>query len=376
MARRALVGLVCAVLFIGSGSVATRGATATLLGAGDISQCTNNNDTATAQLVEGIAGQVFTAGDNAYSNGSATDFANCYDPTWGLFKDRTRPSPGNHEYTTPGASGYFGYFGAAAGPSGLGYYAYDLGDWRIYSLNSEVVDNAQLTWLRADLAANPRDCVAAYWHRPRFSSGAHGNDTTVQPLWDALYNAGADLIINGHDHDYERFAPQDSSGGADADFGIRELVVGTGGAEVRAFSTIRANSQARITGVFGVVVLTLNEGGYAGEFRETDGTVGDSFSGSCHGAPDVVPPPPPPSGFTLTATPSGGHVDLSWTAVTGATKYRVQRAFATGSFVLIRKQTATTYTDLTAVPGTTYRYRVVAVVKPKNLKSNVVTVTP
>ncbi|HEX6654589.1 MAG TPA: metallophosphoesterase [Candidatus Limnocylindria bacterium] len=375
MLRRALSSLLCALLLVGSGPLAAEADTVTLVGAGDIASCVSTADSATADLVDGIAGTVFTAGDNAYSDGTATDFAQCYDPTWGRFRNRTQPSPGNHDYRTAGAAGYFGYFGAAAGPAGLGYYAYDLGDWRVYSLNSEVLGSTQLDWLKADLAANPRACSLAYWHRPLFSSGQHGNDSTVKPFWDALYAAGADLIINGHDHDYERFAPQNPSGQADTQFGIRELVVGTGGAESRAFATIRANSEARASAVFGAVVLTLSDTGYSGAFRVTDGSVDDTFSGSCHGAPQVTPPPPP-GGFTLTASAVGGQVNLSWTAVTGATKYRVQRALATGSFTVLSRQTGTTYTDSTVSAGTTYRYRIVAVVKPKTVKSNVATVTP
>ena len=160
--------------------------------------------------------------------------------------------PGNHEYVTAGAAGYFDYFGARAGPGGTGWYAYDLGSWRIYALNSNCAEvgcgagSAQEQWLRADLATSPHACVLAYWHHPRFSSGdEHGNDPSVGALWDALYAAGAEIVINGHDHDYERFAPQTPSGAADPATGIREFVVGTGGASLRSFSTIRANSQVR-----------------------------------------------------------------------------------------------------------------------------------
>jgi hypothetical protein len=260
-----------------------------LVGAGDIASCGLTADTATAKLVSTVDGTVFTAGDNAYESGSASDFANCYDPTWGAFRDRTYPVPGNHEYETSGASGYFDYFGARAGPVGTGWYAYDLGSWRIYALNSNCLvvgcdaGGAQEQWLRADLATNPRPCVLAYWHHPRFSSGEHGNDAEVAPLWNALYEAGAEVIVNGHDHDYERFAPQTPSAGANAATGIREFVVGTGGASLRSFGTVKANSQVRNSGTHGVLKLTLDNASYSWQFLPIAGTTfTDSGSASCH----------------------------------------------------------------------------------------------
>ncbi len=260
-----------------------------LVGAGDIASCGLTTDTATAKVVAGIPGTVFTAGDNAYENGSAANFRDCYQPTWGAFRDRTNPSPGNHDYVTSGAAGYFSYFGARAGPAGTGWYAYDLGAWRIYALNSNCAvvgcdaGSEQEQWLRADLATSPRTCVLAYWHHPRFSSGQHGNDSEVAPLWDALYAAGAEVIVNGHDHDYERFAPQTPSGAADSATGIREFVVGTGGASLRSFATIRANSQVRNSATHGVIKLTLGSSGYAWQFiPAAGGTFTDSGSGTCH----------------------------------------------------------------------------------------------
>ena len=264
-------------------------AASVLVGAGDIASCGLTADTATAKLVAGIAGTVFAAGDEAYESGSAAEFRDCYKPTWGPFLDRTYPVPGNHEYVTPGASGYFDYFGARAGSPGTGWYAYDLGSWRIYALNSNCAavgcnaGSGQEQWLKADLAANPRACVLAYWHHPRFSSGQHGNDSEVAPLWDALYAAGADVIVNGHDHDYERFAPQTPGGKTDAATGIREFVVGTGGASLRSFSTIRANSQVRNSATHGVIKFTLNATGYSWQFVPIAGqTFKDSGSGACH----------------------------------------------------------------------------------------------
>jgi hypothetical protein len=267
----------------------TPAGTSVLVGAGDIASCGLTADTATAALVSGIAGTVFTAGDNAYETGSAANYSDCYDPTWGAFLDRTNPVPGNHEYETSGAAGYFGYFGPRAGPAGTGWYAYDVGTWRIYALNSNcaVVGCAagleQEQWLRADLATFPRPCVLAVWHHPRFSSGEHGNDSEVAPLWDALYAAGAEVIVNGHDHDYERFAPQTPGGTANSTAGIREFVVGTGGASLRAFSTIRANSQVRNSATHGVIKLTLSATSYSWQFIPIAGkTFTDSGSDICH----------------------------------------------------------------------------------------------
>ena len=262
---------------------------AVLVGAGDIASCGLTADSTTAKIVAGIAGTVFTAGDNAYERGSAADYRDCYDPTWGAFRERTYPVPGNHDYLTSGATGYFDYFGARAGPSGTGWYAFDLGDWRIYALNSDCLvvgcaaGSDQEQWLRADLASSPHACVLAYWHHPRFSSGLHGNDAAVGPLWNALYDAGAELIVNGHDHDYERFAPQTPGGAADLATGIREFVVGTGGASLRSFSTIRANSQVRNSATHGVIKLTLGATSYTWQFIPAGSAAfKDSGSGTCH----------------------------------------------------------------------------------------------
>jgi hypothetical protein len=263
-------------------------ADAVLVGAGDIADCTRSGDTKTAALVAGIPGTVFTAGDNAYEDGTLEQFESCYDPTWGAFLDRTRPSPGNHDYHTPDASGYYTYFGSRAGEPGQGYYAYDLGAWRIYALNSNCSEvggcgagSPQRAWLKADLAANPRQCVLAYWHHPRFSSGYHGNSASVKGFWTALYQAKADVVLNGHDHDYERFAKQKPSGARAAD-GIREFVVGTGGDERRPFANIKANSQVRNATTFGVLKLTLHATSFDWKFVPQAGkTFTDSGSGAC-----------------------------------------------------------------------------------------------
>src|SRR2546422_4803025 len=182
------------------------GSAVVLVGAGDIADCSGSGDEATAALLDNIAGTVFTLGDNVYPDGTATQFTQCYDPSWGRHKARTRPAPGNHDYHTSGASGYYGYFGSIAGPSGQGYYSYDLGAWHIISLNSQTsmsAGSAQETWLKADLAASTKRCTIAYWHYPRFSSGPHGSLSTSSAIWQDLYNAGAEIVLNGHDHDYQ-----------------------------------------------------------------------------------------------------------------------------------------------------------------------------
>lgn len=201
------------------------------------------------------------------------------------------PVPGNHDYHTADAAGYFGYFGSRAGDPSRGYYAYNLGQWRVYALNSNCGEVAgcgltspQYLWLIADLAANPRECVVAYWHHPRWSSGAeHGSHTFMQPIWQALYDAGVEIVIAGHEHNYERFAPQDGAGKADPARGVREFVVGTGGRSHYGFGTVLPTSEARNSTTFGVLTLTLSDGGYAWNFVPVEGgSYTDSGSGSCH----------------------------------------------------------------------------------------------
>jgi acid phosphatase type 7 len=263
-----------------------------LVGAGDIASCDDlHGAEATAKLIDNIPGTVFAAGDLAYPDGSDEQFAKCYGPTWGRFKDRTRPAPGNHEYHSDGASGYVRYFGAAAGDPKKGYYSYELGAWHIVVLNSECADvggcragSPQEKWLHDDLSAHPAKCTLAYWHKPLFSSGQHGDDWEVKPLWDDLYAANAEIVINGHDHDYERFAPQDPSGKPDAQRGIREFVVGTGGKNShRDLAITRPNSEIRQGDTFGVLKLTLHSTSYQWQFvPEAGKTFSDSGSGVCH----------------------------------------------------------------------------------------------
>ncbi len=263
---------------------------AVFAGAGDIAACSGSGPEATAKLLEQIGGTVFTVGDNALPSGTTAEFANCYDPSWGRFKERTRPAAGNHEYQTRGASGYFAYFGAAAGEPGKGYYSFDLGAWHIVVLNTQCSDvggcgstSPQVQWLRADLAANPTRCSLAIGHVPRFSSGLHGSAPEIQPIWQALYDAGAELIIAGHDHDYERFAPQDPAGRADPDRGIRQFIVGTGGASHYPLGPRIANSEVSNGSTFGVLKLTLRSTGYDWEFVPVAGSsFTDSGSASCH----------------------------------------------------------------------------------------------
>jgi hypothetical protein len=252
-----------------------------LVGAGDISECDNDNDELTAQLLDVIPGTVFTTGDNAYRNGTIRDYNKCYAPTWGRHKERTKPVPGNHEYHTDEAAGYFEYFNNI--PE---YYAYDLGNWRVYALNSEIdvsENSAQVLWLQADLAANPRQCVLAYWHQPRWSSGSqHGSDDDYQALWQVLYEAGAELVINGHEHNYERFAEMNVAGEAVSP-GLREFVVGTGGGGLYDFASPLPASEVRNDSTFGVLKLTLGVDRYAWEFVPIAGsTFTDSGSTNCH----------------------------------------------------------------------------------------------
>ena len=263
-----------------------------LVGAGDIADCSSSGDEATALLLDSLVQDtlpvvVFTAGDNAYDDGTASQFANCYHPSWGRHKARTRPAPGNHDYNTSGASGYFGYFGGAAGDRSRGYYSFDAGDAHVIVLNSEVdmdAGSAQDQWLRADLAASSARCTIAIWHQPRFNSGSHhGNNTATAPLFDALYEADADVVITGHEHTYERFAPQTPAGVADTARGVRQFVAGTGGRSHYAFGTPLPTSEVRNATTYGVLKLTVYADRYAWEFVPVAGqTFTDSGSTNCH----------------------------------------------------------------------------------------------
>jgi len=250
-----------------------------LVGAGDITACNRAQDEATAQLLDGIAGTVFTLGDNAYPDGTLTQFNNCYGPTWGRHKERTYPSPGNHDYHTSGATGYYTYLGATASPLDTnctsnckGYYSYNLGDWHIIVLNSNCSqiggcgpNDPQGQWLQADLAANPSACILAMHHEPLFSS--KGGDADLRDFWVPLYQAGADVVLSGHRHMYERFAQQNPDGVADPGRGIRQFVVGTGGTGLTSPPLSTApNSQVKNNTAHGVLKFTLHPTSYDWEF--------------------------------------------------------------------------------------------------------------
>jgi hypothetical protein len=262
-----------------------------IVGAGDIAVCGSAGDEATAKVLDSIPGTVVALGDNAYPDGTTANFRDCYGPSWGRHKDRTRPAIGNHEYKTAGAGPYFDYFGSAAGNRGEGWYSYDLGAWHIVVLNSNCTivgcgaTSKQATWLKSDLEANADKHILAYWHHPRYSSSLHGDSLEVQTFWELLYAAGAEIVLNGHDHDYERFGPQDPWARADAAFGIRQFVVGTGGAALRPMGTKEPNSQI-YSMTHGVLMLTLRADGYEWVFVPVAGkTFTDSGTGRTHEAP-------------------------------------------------------------------------------------------
>ena len=283
------VGAVALVVVAAAGA-APAPKPATLLAAGDIASCESSGDERTANLIARLPGTVATLGDNVYDRGSAEEFAECYAPTWGRFRARTRPSLGNHDYGTPRAAGYFGYFGARAGPRGRGYYSYRLGSWLILALDSNCSqiggcgrDTAQYRWLRAELARSNARCTLAYWHHPLFTSGLHGPDLTVRPFWSLLYARGADVVLTGHDHHYERFAPQNAEGRRDPRRGVRAFVVGTGGRSHYPVVRILPNSEVRESGTFGVLELKLGEGRYSWRFVPVAGEkFTDRGSARCH----------------------------------------------------------------------------------------------
>ena len=269
-----------------------RGSDPVLVGAGDIASCDDlSGAQATAALLEHIPGTIFADGDLAYPAGTDQQFRDCYDPTWGRFRDRTRPAPGNHEYNSAGASGYTHYWGAVAGDPKKDYYSYDLGAWHIIVLNSECeavggcdAESPQGQWLRRDLAEHSVPCTLAYFHKPLFSAGkAHGYDPQMKPLWQMLYAGGADIVIGGHDHHYERFAPQDPDGKPDPAHGIREFVAGTGGkSSHRSLGPPVANSEVRNADTYGVLKLTLHPRSYDWEFVPQAGKIfTDSGSDVC-----------------------------------------------------------------------------------------------
>ncbi len=267
---------------------------AVLVGAGDIADCGRTQDSKTEALLAGIPGTVFATGDLVYPNGTTADFADCYEPTWGLEKARTRPIVGNHEYNTGNAAPYYAYWGAAAGDPTKGYYSYDIGGWHAIVLNANCskvggcsTGSAQERWLLADLKASSAQCTIAFWHQARFSSSRTSPDNATLALWQDLYDYGAEVVVNGHYHNYERFAAQTPAGVADPSTGIREFVVGTGGAGLAGFkSAAMANSQVRDRSTYGVLKLSLHPTGYDWRFIPIAGqSFTDSGSGDCHGRP-------------------------------------------------------------------------------------------
>ena len=276
-----------------------------MIGAGDIAVCGTSGDEATAKIVDSVLAAnsaakvqsvVVTLGDNAYPSGSdgARDlFPRCFSSSWGAPRIMRiiRPSPGNHDYDTGSGEAYFAYFGERAGPAGKGYYSYDVGEWHVISLNSELYferantseARQQEDWLRKDLSDHRKLCTLAYFHRPLFSSGNHAGTREVRPLWSILYDGGADLVLSGHEHDYERFLPQTPAGVADSARGIAQIIAGTGGGRLRGFHRpLAPNSAVQIHGRFGVLKLTLGAGEYRHAFVDTDGRVWDAGSGRCH----------------------------------------------------------------------------------------------
>jgi hypothetical protein len=291
LASMALAVLVaCGVAALAAGPGVGQTATVTLVGAGDIASCSQNNDSATAKLLGNIPGTVFTLGDNVYPSGTITQFAKCYDPTWGRHKARTKPTLGNHDYNTNGSSAYFNYFGARAGARGKGYYSYDRGAWHIVALNSNCdkvggcgIDSPQGRWLRNDLANNPSRCTLAYFHDPLYASGTGSNAPEVKPFWNTLYNRGGEIILAGNAHRYERYA-KITPGGARSAKGIRQFIVGTGGEPGGDYNgPDHPDMQVMKRNTPGVLKLNLRADSYAWKFVPVAGkTFTDSGTDPCH----------------------------------------------------------------------------------------------
>jgi len=276
-----------------------------MIGAGDIAVCGTSGDEETGKLVDSlltadsvanVVSAVFTLGDNAYPSGQGgvdRDFQRCFSPSWGSPRivSLIHPAPGNHDYDSGSGAPYFEFFGPRAGPSGRGFYSYDFGGWHVVSLNSEVYFEVsdpseakrQEDWLRQDLKDHPSLCTLAYFHRPLFSSGTHGGTQEVRPLWDIMYDAGVDVVLNGHEHHYERFMPQTPGGIVDTRRGIEQIIAGTGGGELRGVrASVAGNSVFEVHGHWGVLKLTVGAGEYRSAFIGTDGRVWDTGAGKCH----------------------------------------------------------------------------------------------
>jgi hypothetical protein len=361
-------------------------------GAGDSTHCRQR---ATSDLLTGGSyARVLPLGDTQYENGDLAKFQASYHPSWGRVLSISRPVVGNHEYETSAAAGYFDYFNGAgnlSGPAGdrsKGYYSYDVflpsgARWHIVALNSECgassagtvgqagacdAGSAQEQWVRADLAANATSCTLAYWHHPLFSSGGIGNNPVLQQIWTDLYDAGADVVLNGHDHNYERFAPQKPDGTANASYGLREFVVGTGGKSLLAMGVVKANSEVRQNSTYGVMELTLHDNGYDWRFASEAGqTYTDTGSQTCHGRPPTTPPTATTveaGSITNTAARTLGTVNPK----NQTTSYRVQYGTTTAYGLStpthqlpagnVEREVVSALSGLTG--ATTYHYRLVA----------------
>lgn len=254
------------------------------VGAGDIAKCGMGDAEATARLLDRIPGTVFTLGDNVQDTGSDAEYAECFEPTWGRHRSRMLTTLGNHDFFGGHGRPYFSYFGASAGPAGLGYCATTLGAWQIISLNTEVAagpGSAQFEWLKAQLAASPAACTLAMWHRPLFTSGPNDPAAYMRDIWRLLIEQGAELVLSGHNHQYERFALQDADGRPDPR-GMRQFVVGTGGYPLYGRTRSVANSEVFHSDAWGVLKLTLKSASYAWEFIPVDGrSFRDSGTGAC-----------------------------------------------------------------------------------------------
>jgi hypothetical protein len=359
-------------------------------GQGDKQQC---HEVATSNLVLAThPDAVLALGDNQYEQATLADHLASYDPSWGRIKALTHPVPGNHEYNTAGAAGYFAYFGALAGPQPGGYYSFDVGDWHFIALNSNCSfiggcyeDSRQEQWLLSDLASHRNACTLAYWHYPRFTSGPNLNHPEMQAFWDDLYAEGADIVLNGHDHGYERFAPQDPSQRFDPARGIRELIVGTGGRSHSNYPDVQPNSEVRDAKTYGVLKLTLHPTAYDWQFipdtQAGNGTFAEKGSGTCHGAAPGTENGNGPRAIPVTTTVLPGAT-VTWLTVdfTSAKPGQGEVLFGPGPgcsglvmtatadqgtgtthhwFVVTGNDLPGTVGDIGIMPGTTYWYETV-----------------
>ncbi|HVS28203.1 MAG TPA: metallophosphoesterase [Solirubrobacteraceae bacterium] len=359
-ARAVLAVLALVLALFALDVAATARADIVLAAAGDIA-CTPRtpmtatacNQAQTANLIAAAAPTAIAAlGDDQYDSGTLSEFQGSWARSWGMLTPPIFPAPGNHEYVTANAQGYFDYFngvGAQTGRAGdrsKGYYSFDLGSWHIVALNSNCTTDAscaasisgfvppgEVQWLQNDLAAHPSTCTLAYWHHPLFSSGNGTSSSGVKPLWDALYAAGADVVLNGHTHAYERYAPQDPSGNPTAR-GLREFVVGTGGEDLLPLGQALPNTEVRSASSFGVLFLTLQHGGYAWTFRNSSGSFFDAGSGNCHFVPQG-PAPPPTTPSAGSVTPPGDQPQAALIGLTIA-RQRIADALKHGLAVTVR----------------------------------------